>query len=75
MLRSLKVATPLVVRRAVVPPRTPGPDALVAVIVKLEEPLLEALISLEYLSCKVATGGGLKVTDMKRSTGLFVVGT
>jgi hypothetical protein len=75
MFRSLKVAVPAVVVTAVVPPRVPGPVALVAVIVKLDAPLLKEVRLLEYLSCKVATGGGLKATAINRSTGLFVVGT
>ena len=75
MLRLSKVATPVVeVVTDVVPLRFPGPEAFVAVTVNSFEDSFEVVSELEYLSCKVTTGGGLKATAMNLST-VELVGT
>ena len=75
MLKLLNVATPVVdVVTEVVPLRFPGPEAFVAVTVYSSEDSFEVVSVLEYLSCKVTTGGGLKATAMNLST-VALVGT
>ena len=69
MLKSVKDATPVVdVVTALVPTRVPGPEFKVAVMVYSSEDSLTEVRVLEYLSCKVAVGGGENTTAMNLST-------
>ncbi len=73
--RLLKVATPVVeVPTEVVPVRFPGPDSLLASTVYSSDDVFAEIKVFEYLSCKVATGGGLKANAMNSST-TSLVGT